>query len=247
MDRPLTVSARELGTPEAAWLGCPQLAACPALELGAPGRVVVIAPHPDDEVLGAGGLMRRLARTGAAITVVAVTDGEASHPRSPTTPPARLAELRAAERAAALVALGVDAEVIRLGIPDGGVANDALAARLAPVIDRATLCLAPWERDGHPDHDATGRAAIAACASAGVRLLRYPVWAWHWASPASDDLPWPRARRIALDADTIAAKRAAIAAYRSQHAPLSAAAGDEPILPAAVLARFERPFEVVLT
>ncbi len=244
----LTVGADALGTPEAAWLACPRLAACAAWDPGAPGRVVVLAPHPDDEVLGVGGTLRRLARAGAAITLVAITDGEASHPRSPTTSPAQLARLRAAERERALAALDIAAlDVIRLGIRDGGVAASDLAARLAPIVRGAELCLAPWERDGHPDHDATGRAAIAACASAGVRLLRYPVWAWHWASPASDDLPWPRARRIALDADTIAAKRAAIAAYRSQHAPLSAAAGDEPILPAAVLARFERPFEVVLT
>ena len=44
------------------------------------GRVVVIAPHPDDEVLGAGATTATLALQGARVVVIAVTDGEASNP-----------------------------------------------------------------------------------------------------------------------------------------------------------------------
>jgi LmbE family N-acetylglucosaminyl deacetylase len=39
-------------------------------------KMVVIAPHPDDEVLGAGGLIAAQAFLGVEIVVVAVTDGE---------------------------------------------------------------------------------------------------------------------------------------------------------------------------
>jgi len=236
----LSVSARELGTPEAAWLGCPDLARCVDMAWGTPRRVVVIAPHPDDEVLAVGGAMRRL---GGELVIVAVTDGEASHPRSLTVTRAELAIRRAGERAQALAALGVTADVVRLGYADGQV-DDGLAARLVPLLRRADWCLAPWQHDGHPDHDATGRAAARACANAGVELARYLVWAWHWAEPAR--LPWGRARRIRLSPEDVAAKRAAIAAYRSQITPLSPAPGDEAILPPAVRARFERPFELVL-
>jgi LmbE family N-acetylglucosaminyl deacetylase len=192
--------------------------------------------------------MRQLARAGATIVLIAITDGEASHPRSPTVSRAQLVELRAAERSRALAALGLaNIAVIRLGVPDGGVADAAgLIEAIAPRLRGADVCLAPWIHDGHPDHDATGRAALDACARAGVVLVQYPVWAWHWARPASDDLPWARARTVALDRDALAAKRAAIAAYRSQIAPLSAAPGDEAILPPAVRARFERSFELVL-
>jgi LmbE family N-acetylglucosaminyl deacetylase len=52
---------------------------------------------------------------------------------------------------------------------------------------------APWRHDGHPDHDAAGRAATIASAAAGAPLLQYLVWAWHWADPEGDDPPGPNA------------------------------------------------------
>lgn len=48
-------------------------------------------PHPDDEVLGFGGALALLAGQGARLRIVADTDGEASHPHSPTLSPARRA------------------------------------------------------------------------------------------------------------------------------------------------------------
>lgn len=228
----------EPGTSEAAWLT--PLARCADLAWTA-GHTVVIAPHPDDEVLAVGGLMR----ASRSVTVVAVTDGEASHPRSPTITPPELADLRAAERSQALRALDVEANVVRMRCPDGAVAQVVdLARQLAPYLRRADVCLAPWAFDGHPDHDACGRAAITACAAAGVPLRQFPLWAWHWA--ALRDLPWSRLRRFALTTAASCAKQRAIAAFRSQIAPLSAAPGDEAVLPPAVLARFARPFEAVL-
>ncbi len=153
---------------------------------------------------------------------------------------------RAHERMRALARLGIDADVVRLRCPDGGVADEArLVERLVPLIRGADWCVAPWEADGHPDHDATGHAAATACAATGVRLARYPVWAWHWARPERDELPWPSLHQVALAAADVAAKHAAIEAYQSQIAPLSDVAGDEAVLPEAVVARFRRAFEVV--
>ena len=43
------------------------------------GRTIVVAPHPDDEVLGAGGLIADRRRRHVPVTVVAVTDGEAAY------------------------------------------------------------------------------------------------------------------------------------------------------------------------
>jgi hypothetical protein len=40
---------------------------------------------------------------------------------------------------------------------------------------RGLWCLAPWELDGHPDHDAVGRATAAACSAYRLPLLRYPI------------------------------------------------------------------------
>ena len=91
------------GTPEHAWQSWPELAGWPKLRMPSPpATVVVVAPHPDDEVLGVGGLLRLLARAGTAIHIVAVTDGEASHPKSPTLTPRALAARRVAETEQAL-------------------------------------------------------------------------------------------------------------------------------------------------
>ena len=93
------------GTAEARWRSSRLLAELPRVEPGAlrpPGRVVVVVPHPDDEVLGVGGTLAAWAATGVDTVVVAVTDGEASHPGSPTLTRAELAGRRTDERHRAL-------------------------------------------------------------------------------------------------------------------------------------------------
>lgn len=101
-----------------------------------------------------------------------VTDGEASHPRSPTVTPMALTDLRSRERHRAFDLLGLGARVHSLGLPDGAVGDDPseLAACLRSLLARDVLCVAPWEHDGHPDHDATGHAAAEACAATGARF-----------------------------------------------------------------------------
>ena len=52
------------------------------------GRVVVLSAHPDDEVLAVGGWLSE--QTGRDVVFVTATDGEASHPGSPTITPEEL-------------------------------------------------------------------------------------------------------------------------------------------------------------
>lgn len=235
------VTESSLGTDERAWLATPAVTDAPEMDWGPPGKVVVLSPHPDDETLAVGGTLAMLARHGFEIEIVAITDGEGSHPRSPTTTPHDLAVRRAREQRDAIGALGI-VPMHRLGIADGAVARADLVARIGPLVRGARLVLAPWDSDGHPDHDAVGRAALA-CAD---RVVPYLVWAWHWARPNTGDLPWARLRKSVLDADARTAKARAIACFGSQIAPLSASPGDERVLPPAVLSRFARPFETVL-
>lgn len=244
----LIVAETSLGTSEHTWLRSRAVVEAPEIDWGPAGRVVVVAPHPDDETLAAGGTLSMLERRGFAVDIVAITDGEGSHPKSPTHTPRELARLRAAEREQALDALGLDgATVLRLGIRDGHVADaPQLAVQLGARFVGAGLVLAPFAGDGHPDHDACGAAARIAAHAAGVPLFSYPVWAWHWATPESARLPWARFRRSTLDGRARAAKAAAIERYRSQVQPLSAHAGDERILPRAVLTRFGRAFETFI-
>lgn len=230
------------GTDETTWQNWPAPARWPSLTFAEDQIPLVVAPHPDDEILGVGGLIASL---GAA-DVVAVTDGEGSHPDSSVYQPAELAEVRRLETVRALARLGLDRPAVRhLGHPDGGIDEAALTRQLTRLLTPGRVCLATWRDDGHPDHEITGRAAAAACAATGATLLEYPIWTWHWSVPDDDRVPWDRARRIDLSPAAQEAKARAIGEFHSQIAPLGPEPGDAPILPPWVLARFARPYEVV--
>ena len=210
------------GTPAALWRRHPGWGTARALTLAGVSRLVVVAAHPDDESLGAGGLIATASQQGLAVDIVCATDGEGSHPRSPTRTPEELAVIRAEEGRRAAEALGV-AHVQRLELSDGNLAEDQdrLAERLAEVAGGApgTVIVAPWRRDGHPDHEAAGRAAAAAARSTGAELWEFPVWFWHWGTP--DEAPWQLMHPFELDEHAVRAKNLAIRAHASQTAPLS--------------------------
>ncbi len=252
----------EAGTPEDTWSACPQWAGAgdAADLLQGASRLLVLSAHPDDETLAVGGLAAFAHRLGLTVQLVLATDGEASHPDSPTVTPDRLARLRTAEYAAALELLTPGAPRVRLGLPDGALAahrpalEHALGIALRSIASPAgeesvppgrVLLVAPWRGDGHADHEAAGEAAVAAAASTGhdVRVVEYPLWLWHWGAPT--DVPWERAWTLQLPEDLRRRKEAAIRAHRSQVEPLSPARGDEAILHAGTLAHFDQPFEVV--
>lgn len=234
------------GTTEQQWRPFLDGLRLPSLELAPPPRrAVVVAPHPDDEVLAVGGLLVALQAAGAALELLAVTDGEASHPDG-SLGPDDLAVRRVIETEAALDLLGLDIEVTRLGLPDGG--RESLEA---PVLQALRLTpgdwvLGPWAGDGHPDHEAVGRACAAAAVRDGARLLAYPVWAWHWSQPDDEDVPWHQAHLVELTDAVQARKARAVAAFRTQVEPLGPRPADAPVLPPHVLQRFARPYEVVL-
>jgi LmbE family N-acetylglucosaminyl deacetylase len=244
----LTVGPDHLGTPEALWRCSGWIEGLLEWDVPSVASAVVVAPHPDDETLGLGGLLQMLSARGAAVEVVAVTDGEASHAGSTRVTRAELAAWRADERDLALSRLGLaGGAVVRLRLADGQVAGsvDRLAELIASRLQPGTLCLAPWCHDGHPDHDASGLAAATAAAASGALLVEYPVWAWHWATPDGGELPAGRARRIPLTAGQVAQKSWAIEAFQSQLTAIGTAPEDGPILPAPILQRFQRDHEVV--
>ena len=98
-------------------------------------RLLVVAAHPDDESLGAGGWMARSTGLGVEVTVVICSAGEASHPRSRTHSPDRLASMRRDEAAAAVASLAPTAKVKLLDLPDGRLTGvpDVLTAEILRV------------------------------------------------------------------------------------------------------------------
>ncbi len=229
------------GTDEADWRAWAGLSQLPAADLSGWSRVLVLAAHPDDEVLGVGGTMAILAAAGTRLRLVSVTDGEASHPGHPDQ--AALAARRTAETAGALQALGAQAtDVIRLGFPDTRVAarEDTLAARLRDLAADCDAVLAPWDQDVHADHEAVGRAARRA----SPFTFWYPVWTWHWARPGDSRVPWEHAVSVSLRPSVAGRKRAAIRCFASQLEPRGSSAG--PVLTPGTVAHFTRDHEVLL-
>jgi len=239
------------GTPEQTWEAWPAPAAWPRLSVDAVSTPLVVAPHPDDEVLGVGGLLAMLAGgvgvgVGVGVDVVVVTDGEASHPRSRAVNPDELAAIRRAETVAAGAVLGVDSSRLHyLQHPDGGIDESVLVGELCTYLVPGRWCFTTWRGDGHPDHETVGSAAADACTQTGAVLVEFPVWMWHWAEPDDPHVPWNRARRIELTGEARTAKARAVNAFRSQIRPLGPDPADAAILPPHVLARFARPYETV--
>jgi LmbE family N-acetylglucosaminyl deacetylase/SAM-dependent methyltransferase len=238
---------RDSGTPAAVWAKDRRFERAAPLDLADIRQVVVLAAHPDDETLGAGGLISRAGRSGIAVTVVFASLGEASHPASRSHDPGRLAEIRRVEATAALAGLDPAARSVFLELPDGRLSEhvEAISAALRDVSRPGALLVAPWIGDGHPDHAACGRAAEAV-ADGRMSWLEYPIWAWHWARADRADIPESGWWRLALDAGDVSAKRAALACYVSQHTALSDRPGDEAILGADFLAHFDSDRELYL-
>jgi LmbE family N-acetylglucosaminyl deacetylase len=224
------------GTQECAWL---ELLAREQRWAPRKGPLLVVSPHPDDEVLGAGGLMRMWSARSHPVTVLSVTDGEAAYPAWPDLNVCRRREL---DRALHVLSPN-RISTVRLGLRDGGVTSnisELMSALAMLCVHRPTL-IAPYERDGHPDHEAVGETCLRIARDLKLPIARYPIWAWHHAHPRDFD------RAVfgcfALDAAALAVKADAIDCFASQVAP---AAPRVPIVPAHVLDYFKRDFEAFL-
>ena len=175
---------------------------------------LVVAPHPDDAELGAGGAILALRAQGAAVGVLDLTDGEPTPHGSP--------EIRRRETEAATAVLGLTWRG-NLGLPNRRLeATLEARARLAGVLRelRPRVLFAPYCDDAHPDHVA---------ASALVDAARF------WAKLTKTDLPGephfpqrilyyfsvhlrihPRPSFVVDVSDHLEAKMRAVACYRSQ-------------------------------
>ncbi|MBM6401565.1 PIG-L family deacetylase [Phycicoccus sonneratiae] len=238
------------GTPEPVWLADPRWSGLPVLDLdalaGRFSRLVVAAAHPDDETLAVGGLLAAAHRSGLPVHVVVATAGEASHPGATAWTPDLLAQVRRAEVEEAVRRLAGNAVVEHLDLPDGGLSGceEQLVHLLAERCDEGSLLVAPVRVDGHPDHDALGRAAAVAGGRTGATVAAYPLWLWHWGTP--DDLDWSRAVVVEPAPEDLHRKATALDAHRSQTAALGPGPGDGEVVTGPVLRRARRLVEVLL-
>jgi LmbE family N-acetylglucosaminyl deacetylase len=218
-------------------------------------RVVIVAPHPDDETLGCGGAIALLCQRNYDVRVLVISDGTLSHPNSRKYPAPALQLLREQETINALSVLGVDRKAVTfLRLKDGSVPNlTSFDFQQAKVLCRNYLqtvvpetIFIPWRADPHSDHRATWQLIQTALLDSEMKLKRieYPIWDWdvqQQRSVSSIDrvLGWRLDIRPVLYL-----KNQAIAAYKSQ---LGQIIDDDPsgfCLTPELLVNFKRPWEV---
>jgi LmbE family N-acetylglucosaminyl deacetylase len=187
-------------------------------------RTLVIAPHPDDESIAAGGLLQRAIAAGGEVHVVVVTDGE-NNPwpvrylkkkmRVNDADRAEWGTLRREESRRALAALGVPATASTfLGYPDRLLTTmarrgdlrvrDSIAAAIESFAP--SLLVIPSAFDLHPDHRAIGW--FAHDVAKGMNIVTYVIHG----HPPHERLAF----RLALNAEEAAKKRMAIECHQSQ-------------------------------
>jgi LmbE family N-acetylglucosaminyl deacetylase len=189
---------------------------------------IVVAPHPDDESLGCGGLIDAACREGLLGKVVIVSDGAGSHPNSKAFPPERLAHLREEEAIRATAALGFKPQdVLFLRLPDRFVPHQGEEAEraIAAIIDRvraigAGSLFVSWRHDPHCDHLASYQIARQVQMRADrLRLFEYVVWG-HTLPPSTEVGAIHGGFKIHVDAEALERKRGAIVAHGSQTSDL---------------------------
>ena len=233
--KPRVFDSRDLGTPDSYWQA--ELANAPAWSMPE-GPLVVVAAHPDDETFAAGGLIHSCARAGSEVAVITVTDGEGAR-----TDLAQPGIIRRRELRAALSCLsGHYIQWHRLGMPDGNVVSNeaSLERAIKTRLPADATLIAPFEHDGHPDHESVARVCMTLGQRRNISVLRYPIWAWHHSTPEA----WKDGEfvRFELSAEAQLAKSRAIKCFASQ----LDASESHPVMPAHVLSYFSRPYETFL-
>jgi len=145
--------------------------------------------------------------------------------------PDQLRQRRPAELRDALGELGItDPQIHRLGLADGHLhtQNDEFRSLLNTFVDDASLVIAPFEHDGHPDHDVLGSVMLDLCDDR-VTLWRFPIWTWAWTQPGDQD--WiPQVRRLPGSSGGRHRKARAIEKFSTQIKPLSDHPADQAVV-----------------
>jgi LmbE family N-acetylglucosaminyl deacetylase len=151
------------------------------------GRIMVLAPHMDDEVLGCGGTIARHVEAGAEVSVIFLTDGRYGGGASAGLTEAEregqqqeLVAVRQAEARRAGGILGVK-NISFLEAEDGRLHSDTRVPKLLQAIlerERPQVVYLPSFLENHTDHAAAGDMLMAAAGGSGhdFECRSYEVW-----------------------------------------------------------------------
>lgn len=212
-------------------------------------RIVIVAPHPDDEILGCGGLMQQLICLNCRLVIVAVSNGTQSHPHSSKYSPDQLNRIRPQESWVALDRLEVSeyADRIALNLPDGQIHlhTGQLWQALDKLVQAEDILICSYAQDGHPDHEAVGKTVQTFALAHELSYFHVLIWAWHWAQPFDPRINWQQASAYALTEPQLIKKRQAIMQFKSQ-IEADESTGNAAVLTPAIIERLLMPWEVYL-
>ncbi|MDB9003258.1 PIG-L family deacetylase [Parabacteroides distasonis] len=193
------------------WL---RIMACKARKFLPDRHLLIVAPHPDDEIIGCGGLIAHLAKENKTPHVVIMTGGEGSHHGCCDTSSGDIvaARRRLTRNAAAIVGLPIE-NIHELNYPDGGISmNNAETDRLKALIDelQPDTILVPHWGEGWSDHIQTAEI-VKLVAPRSAKLWMYCVWMWYY--NVWRGLDWKNAVQLCMTPAEHRTKLAAMDAY----------------------------------
>lgn len=190
-------------------------------ELGLEGRTLIVAPHPDDEVLGCGGLMARMVEEGNMPYVIYMTGGGASHKTCCNLSEEEIVKNRRILTRKALGMLGVSEDHIKeLDFHDGNISQNNVEelTKLKNIIKELNpenIFIPHWG-EGWKDHINT--ASIIENDIPGTpNIFEYCVWMWYY--NIWKGLDWKHAFKVKLNEKEQTLKLKAISEYVEPLAP----------------------------
>lgn len=184
-------------------------------------RILIVAPHPDDEVFGCAGLIQHAQEMGVPVDVAIITGGGQSHVDCCNISANELIKQRRALARKAAHTLGLAERNLHfLDYPDGGIHwNCPETEKFRQLVDKLspdTIFVPHWG-EGWPDHIETGRIVRQLIKDRGqIDIYEYCVWFWFYNVRHID---WPSARIVRMTAAQHRAKLDAIRTYTEPKAP----------------------------
>ena len=184
------------------------------------GSVLILAPHPDDEVFGCGGMIARLTAEEKRPHVVVMTGGGASHGEccdivaSDVIAARRKLTIKAAKK------LGLTSEYIHfLDFEDGLIGNcpESEVLKLRDLIDilKPDTVFIPHQGEGWPDHLAVREFGLNLVPES-TAIFEYCVWMWYY---RQKHLDWSKASKLEMTHEEYSKKLSAITTYTAACAP----------------------------
>lgn len=153
-------------------------------------KALVIAPHPDDETFGVGGLIALKKEKEVPVKVIFFTSGEASHISCCNISKEEVAGVRRKQALEAIGCLGLNSgEILWQDLQDGNIPCEGengfedSVRNLGEIFEneKPAEIYCPHPNDGWPDHEATSRIVMQAIKRSGsnARIIYYLVWSWY--------------------------------------------------------------------